>query len=260
MRGAAAQISRRGKRNSGGGATNSRRYATRIVRDGAQTVQDYSGCEHDVSGISAPEIIPKKKSLHASQRETPRVKRQRTQFKKTIAPFDVTRLKFLDETSVNLSFTRLYGRAAPNQRVVASTPQPSGPSLTLLAVVGWNGLTAPLVVPGAITGAIFSSYLAQCVAPTLRRGDVLLMDNLSAHKVSGVEAVVQARGAHLMYLPPYSPDLNPIELVWSKGKTLLRGLQARTFATLLPALKQALLAITTQDIHGWFAHCGYAIN
>lgn len=173
---------------------------------------------------------------------------------------DVERFKFLDESSVNTGMTRLYGRAAPKQRVVDSTPQPSGAQTTTLAVIGLTGITAPLVLPGAVNGTVFSGYIEQCVAPTLQPGDVLFMDNLSAHKVAGIEGLIAARGAHLVYLPPYSPDLNPIELAWSKLKTILRRRKARTFPDLIEALRQALLAITLQDIQGWFAHCGYAIN
>jgi transposase len=188
------------------------------------------------------------------------VKRKRARFKKEVAALEVERFKFLDETSVNLSLTRLYGRAAPNQRVVDSTPQPSGPQTTTLAVIGLAGISAPLVLPGAVNGSVFYSYLEQCVVPTLQPGEVLFMDNLSAHKVAGIEALIEACGAHLIYLPPYSPDFNPIEWAWSKVKTILRQLKARTFPDLIEALKQALLAITPQDIQGWFAHCGYAIN
>ena len=188
------------------------------------------------------------------------MKRKRTAFKKEMAEMEVERFKFLDESSVNLSLTRRYGRAAPDQRVVDSTPQPSGVQTTTLAVIGLTGITAPLVLPGAVNGAVFYGYLEQCVVPTLRPGDILFMDNLPAHKVAGIEALVRGCGAHLIYLPPYSPDFNPIELAWSKVKTILRRLKARTFPDLIEALKQALLAITPQDIRGWFAHCGYAIN
>jgi transposase len=181
-------------------------------------------------------------------------------FKKTVAELDVARFKFLDESSVNTSMTRLYGRAAPDQRVIDSTPQLSRARTTTLAVIGLAGLTAPLVLEGAINGSVFAGYIEQCVAPTLQPGDILFMDNLPAHKVAGIEALVDARGAHVIYLPPYSADFNPIELAWSKVKTILRKLKARTAEALLEALKQALQAITPQDIRGWFAHCGYAIN
>ena len=168
--------------------------------------------------------------------------------------------KFLDESGINIDLTRLYGRAAPGERVVDSVPQPSGPQTTTLAVIGWNGVSAPLVLSGSVNGSVFYGYIEQSVLPTLQPNDILFMDNLSAHKVAGLEELVRSRGAHLIYLPPYSPDFNPIELAWSKVKSILRRIKARTFSDLIDALKVALEAITTQDIHAWFAHCGYAIN
>ncbi|MCI0610083.1 MAG: transposase [Anaerolineae bacterium] len=170
------------------------------------------------------------------------------------------RFKFLDESSIHLDLTRLYGRAAPDQRVVDSTPHPSGPQTTTLALIGWTGIMAPLVLSGAVNGTLFYGYIQQCVVPTLQPGDILFMDNLSAHKVAGLEELIRSCGADLIYLPPYSADFNPIELAWSKVKTILRRLKARTFPDLIEALKQALLAITPQDIQAWFAHCGYAIS
>jgi transposase len=172
----------------------------------------------------------------------------------------VEHFKFLDESSVNIDLTRLYGRAAPGERVVDSVPQPSGPQTTTLAVIGWTGISAPLVLSCAVNGALFYGYIEQCVLPTLEPGDILFMDNLSAHKVAGLEELIRARGASLIYLPPYSPDMNPIELAWSKIKTILRRLKARTFSDLIDALQQALLAVTPEDAHAWFSHCGYAIN
>ncbi len=188
------------------------------------------------------------------------MKRKRSLFQKEVAELDVERFKFLDESSVNTSLTRLYGRAAPDQRLVDSTPHPSGPQTTTLAVIGWTGITAPLVLAGAVNGTVFYGYIQHCVVPTLQPGDILFMDNLSAHKVAGLDELIRSCGAHLIYLPPYSPDLNPIELAWSKVKTILRRLKTRTFPDLIETLKQALLAITPQEIHAWFAHCRYAIN
>ncbi len=188
------------------------------------------------------------------------MKRKRSQFQKEVAELDVKHFKFLDESSINIDLTRLYGRAAPDERVVDSVPQPSGPQTTTLAVIGWTGISAPLVLSGAVNGMVFYGYLEQCVVPTLQPGDILFMDNLSAHKVTGLEELIRSHGAYLIYLPPYSADFNPIELAWSKVKTILRRLKARTLPDLIDALQQALLAITPHDIHAWFAHCGYAIN
>lgn len=188
------------------------------------------------------------------------MKRKRSRFRKEVAELEVEHFKFLDESSINIDLTRWYGRAAPGQRVVESVPQPSGPQTTTLAVIGWTGITAPLVLSGSVNGTVFYGYIQECVLPTLQPGDILFMDNLSAHKVAGLDELIRACGAHLIYLPPYSADFNPIELAWSKVKTILRRLKARTLPDLIDALQQALLAITPQDIHAWFAHCGYAIN
>lgn len=188
------------------------------------------------------------------------MKRKRRQFQKEVTRLAVEHFKFLDESSINIDLTRLYGRAAPGERVVDRVPQPSGPQTTTLAIIGWNGISAPLVLSGSVNGTVFSGYIKQCVVPTLQPGDILFMDNLSAHKVAGLEELICSQGALLIYLPPYSPDFNPIELAWSKVKTILRRLKARTLPDLIDALKQALQAITSQDIHAWFAHCGYAIN
>lgn len=230
------------------------------MRGGRKRNEDQVRPGHDVPRVGSAETAAKKKSLHASQRDTPKVKRKRSQFRKEVNELDVKHFKFLDESGINIDLTRRYGRAAPGERVVDSVPQPSGPQTTTLAVIGWNGVSAPLVLSGSVNGTVFYGYIEQCVLPTLQAGDILFMDNLSAHKVAGLEELIRARGAHLIYLPPYSPDFNPIELAWSKVKSILRRIKARTFSDLLDALKQALEAITTQDIHAWFAHCGYAIN
>jgi transposase len=213
-----------------------------------------------VPRVGPPGLAAQKKSLHASQRDTPEVQLKRKEFQQDVSALDVRHFKFMDESSVNTSMTSRYGRAAGGARVVESVPLHSGAQTTTLAVVGLTGLAAPLVIEGAVNGSVFYGYIAQCVAPTLEPGDILFLDNLSAHKVQGLEALVQARGARVVYLPPYSSDFNPIELAWSKAKTLLRRLKPRTAEALLDALQQALLAITPHDIRGWFAHCGYAIT
>jgi transposase len=230
------------------------------VRDRRKENEDQVGPEHDAARVGPIAVAAKKKSLHASQRDTPKVKRKRTQFRKEVNELDVKHFKFLDESGINIDLTRLYGRAAPGKRVIDSVPQPSGPQTTTLAVIGWNGITAPQVLSGSVNGTVFYGYIEQCVLPTLQSGDILFMDNLSAHKVAGLEELIHSRGAHLIYLPPYSPDFNPIELAWSKVKSILRRIKARTFSDLIDALKQALETITKQDIHAWFTHCGYAIN
>ena len=169
------------------------------------------------------------------------------------------RLKFLDESGVNLGMTRLYGRAAPGDRVVEATPGISGPHYTIVATLGLKGVQAPLLFEGAMTTLTFETYVEEVLAPTLRRGEILLMDNLSAHKSKPAQATIEARGVQLIFLPPYSPDLNPIEKCWAKVKEALRAAKARTWEDLVDALRDALLSVSRSDVLAWFAHCGYEL-
>jgi transposase len=170
------------------------------------------------------------------------------------------RLKFIDESGTHLGLTRLYGRAAPGERVVEATPGHSGPHYTLVAALGYRRVQAPWVLDGAMDGAAFETYVEHVLAPTLRAQDIVVMDNLSVHTGSRVRALIEARGARVQFLPPYSPDLNPIELCWSKVKTALRAAQARTLDELLAAVWEALRSVSRQDIQAWFAHCGYCLS
>jgi transposase/uncharacterized protein YnzC (UPF0291/DUF896 family) len=216
-----------------------------------------------VPGIEAIELAAQKKSLHDSQRETPRVKALRQDFQMRFVESLgklVKRLKFIDESGANLGLTRLCGRAAPGQRVVEATPGYSGPHYTLLATLGWREVTAPWIFEGSIDRVAFEAYVRSQLLPTLRRGDIVVMDNLSAHTGETIRQLIEARGARLEFLPPYSPDFNPIELCWSKVKAALRAAKARTFEALLEALTKALRSISLTDIHDWFAHCGYVLS
>ena len=168
-------------------------------------------------------------------------------------------LYFIDEIGTHLGLTRLYGRAAPGERVVEATPGYSGPHYTLIAALSLRGVSAPFVFEGNTNAPAFETYVAALLAPTLRRGDIVIMDNLSAHKNDAIRTVIEARGATVEFLPPYSPDLNPIEKCWSKVKAWLRKAKARTFDDLVDALADALRAVSRKDAAAWFAHCGYAV-
>lgn len=170
------------------------------------------------------------------------------------------RLKFIDETGLNLALTRLYGRAPKGERVMDKVPRNYGPNVTLLAALGVEGVSAAMTVEGATDGSVFRVYVEQGLAPTLKAGDIVVMDNLGAHKVEGIAAALTARKARLLYLPPYSPDLSPIEPCWSKLKTSLRTAKARTRAALDKALRQALATVTAANAHEWFRHCGYPLH
>lgn len=187
------------------------------------------------------------------------MRRLRAQFQQRRLGFVLRQLKFLDETGVNLALTRRYGRAAPSLRVADSVPQNYGQNISLLAALGVGGLSAPMTVDGAVDSEVFSTYVAQVLGPTLVAGDIVVMDNLSVHKVVGIAETIQSRGARLEFRPPYSPDRNPIEQCWAKIKTALRQAQARTRQALEAALKRALRTITPADAQAWFAHCGYPI-
>jgi transposase len=172
----------------------------------------------------------------------------------------LSHLKFIDESGLNLGFTRLYGRAAPGERVTEGTPDYSGPHYTTIAAIGLRGVEAPWIFEGAMTRLAFETYVEAELAPTLQRGDMVLADNLSAHKSAEAQRLIEGRGARLVFLPPYSSDFNPIELCWSKVKTALRAAKARTFEDLLKALASALQSISQADVQAWFAHCGYAVS
>ena len=156
--------------------------------------------------------------------------------------------------------TRLYGRAPRGERAVGSVPINYGSNLTIIGALGARGLSALMTVDGATDGDIFRVYVGEVLCPTLRRGDIVVMDNLRAPKVSGIREAIEGRGAKLIYLPPYSPDLSPIERCWSKVKTELRAIGARTRGALERAIKKALSTITESDALAWFAHCGYELN
>ena len=170
------------------------------------------------------------------------------------------RLHFLDEFGTHLGLTRLYGRAAPGQRVVEATPGYSGPHYTTVAALTLQGVQVPFLLEGSMNGPTFETYVEQLLAPTLRAGDIVILDNLASHKHEVIRTLIEARGATVEFLPPYSPDLNPIEKCWAKVKTELRKLKARTYEALLDALADALRAVTPQDAAAWFKHCGYAVH
>jgi transposase len=152
--------------------------------------------------------------------------------------------------------TRGYARACGGQRVAEATPQGHWKILTILSALSLRGLLATMTIEEATDGDIFLAYVEQVLCPALRLGDVVIMDNLSAHKVAGVRELIQAAGAAWLYLPPYSPDLNPIEPAWAKLKQVLRSLKARTAEALEQAVTQALPCITPDNAQAWFRHCG----
>jgi transposase len=167
------------------------------------------------------------------------------------------RLVFVDEMGANTSLAPIYGWSRRGERARYSVPRNRGKSTTLLASMTLEGMGPCLAVEGSTTATVFEAYVERVLGPTLRAGQVVVMDNLSAHKSKKVRELVEARGCELLYLPPYSPDLNPIEEAFAKIKGLLRKAQARTRRALVEAMGAALSSVTATDACGFFGHCGY---
>lgn len=173
---------------------------------------------------------------------------------------DVHRFYFLDETGLRLDYTRRYGRAPGSRRVAGAVPLQRGRALTLIGALGVCGLKAVQVLDGALNQRSFAWYIGRVLGPQLRRGDVLVLDNLPVHKLGGLQQELARRGVEVLFLPPYSPDFTPVEQAWSKLKTKLRHAQARTQEALEQAIAAALNWITSQDAKAWFNHCGYHVH
>ena len=169
-----------------------------------------------------------RKSLHAAKRDTLENLIRRQEFLAAIAKVEPKHLVFLDETGLTTSMTRLYGRASAGVRIHEAAPESHWSVVTLIAGMRLAGMVAPMTISAATDGEIFRAYVEHFLAAVLRPGDVVVMDNLSSHKVAGVRERIETAGAKLLYLPPYSPALNPIEKAWSKAKQLLRAAKARS--------------------------------
>lgn len=167
------------------------------------------------------------------------------------------RLVFIDETGAATNMARRYGRCPRGQRLVTSVPWGHWKTTTFVAALRVDQVTAPCVFDGPIDGASFRAYVEQCLVPTLRPGDIVVMDNLASHKVGGIKQAIEAAGAELRYLPPYSPDLNPIEQFFAKLKALLRKAAARTLDALIAAIADALTTVRPRECENYFANRGY---
>jgi transposase len=170
---------------------------------------------------------------------------------------DPTRLVFLDETGANTKMARRHGRAPRGERLRCSVPHGHWKTTTFIGGLRLSGMTAPMVLDGPMTGAWFLAYVEQVLAPTLRPGDIVILDNLAAHKNAAARRTIEAAGAKLLFLPPYSPDLNPIENAFSKLKALLRKAAARTVQQLWKAIALAIDAFTPNECANYFAAAGY---
>jgi len=173
---------------------------------------------------------------------------------------DAARIVFLDETSINIGMTRLYGRARGEERVIDYVPDVRFDRVSLLSSIRLDGTLVPLTYSGTLDGKLFVAYVTQFLAPALNEGDIVIMDNASPHKVKGVVEAIEAAGAFVIYQPTYSPDFNPAENMWSKIKAALRKAKARTADALFEALKDALDSVSISDIRGWFVNAGYSVQ
>jgi len=173
---------------------------------------------------------------------------------------DFGRVLFIDETGAVTNLVRSHGRSLEGSRCVAYAPNGHWKVMTAVAAIRLSGMAAAATMACPMDGALFQTYLRDALSPALRAGDVVVMDNLASHKHPRVRELIESAGAALLYLPPYSPDFNPIEMIWSKVKRLLRSAAARTVDTLHEAFGDAMAAVTTGDIAGCFRHCGYATS
>src|SRR4051794_26425256 len=209
--------------------------------------------------LQRQQITRKKKTLHAQEQQSPRVQRQRRAFQNKLAAVDPDHLVLVDESGANTSMTRTYGRAPRGDRVQATAPA-AWENVTLIAGMSTSGVVAPMALPGAVDRVVFQTYVEQALVPQLHAGDVVVWDNLQAHKNPAVIAAIEAVGARVEPLPVYSPDLTPIEEMFSKTKNHLRTVAARTTDTVISAMGEALKRITPSDVLGWFHdRCAYAM-
>jgi transposase len=185
---------------------------------------------------------------------------KRAWYWRRLTQIDHRRLRFIDEAGVNLALTRLRGRAPRGERVYESVPRNYGAQTSLIGTLSLSGIEAVMTVEGAVDTDVFNVYVEQVLRPTLKSGDVLVLDNLSAHHASRIEQVAAECGAKVIWLAPYSPDFSPIELMWSKIKTAMRAAKARTREELERAFTAALEQITKSDCLGWFTHCRYLVT
>lgn len=170
---------------------------------------------------------------------------------------NAARLVFIDETGAQTNMTRRYGRAPRGQRLLCKVPWGHWKTTTFVSALRWDGITAPAVFDGPMDGDCFRAYVEQVLAPTLSPGDIVIMDNLASHKVAGIKEAIEATGAVLRYLPPYSPDLNPIEQAIAKLKSHLRKEAARTLETLIQAIARALNTFTPTECKNFILNAGY---
>ena len=199
-----------------------------------------------------------KETLHAAEQQRAAVARARRRWMRAQGMFDPAHLVFLDETAANTKMMRVGGRCLRGERLIGQVPHGHWKTITFVGALRCKGMTAPNVIDGAMKGKTFLDYVEHHLAPTLRRNDTVVMDNLPAHKAAGVREAIEARGAVLRYLPQYSPDLNPIEMPFSKLKAYLRKVAERTIPRLRRRIRTFARNLTAREAKNYFRHAGYA--
>lgn len=210
-------------------------------------------CDHEPGDHPALRLDPEKKSRRASERSD----EKRATWHKDTRGIDPARFVWIDETGSHVGMTRTHSRAPRGERAVSIAPHRRGANRTVITALTLEGIGPGLLLDEAITRATFELYIVHLLAPTLKPGQIVVVDNLKVHDSDRARAAIEARGAHLWYLPPYSPDLNPIEESFSKLKAFLRSAEPRTVEDHSTAIWAGLRTITPQDAAGWFAHSGY---
>jgi transposase len=195
--------------------------------------------------------------LHASEKFSERVQQQRVTFWQRVRDVLAKDLVFLDESGVNLALVRLFARSPRGQRAHGQRPHKRGRNVSILSAISLQGVIVQLPLLGAVDGLLFEAFIAQKLVPKLWSGACVIMDNCSIHKGVTVESLIQAAGATVIYLPPYSPEFSPIENCLSKIKSLLRSIAAGTYPDLVKAIQEAFAQVSLEDLQGWFTHCCY---
>ena len=193
-----------------------------------------------------------KKTLHAKEQEREDVQEQRKIWKEWQNDLDLSRLIFLDESGAKTNMTRTYGRCSKSKRLFDKTLSGAWKTITMISSIDFRGNSRCMVIEGATTKVVFQKYLQEVLSCYLKPGDIVIMDNLSSHKCKEVKEIIELTGASVKYLPPYSPDLNPIEMMWSKVKAYLRKVKAKTKDILYEKIGKALRQVSAKDAEGWF--------
>jgi len=209
--------------------------------------------------LSVKLAISSKKTLKASEQEREDIAKSRDKWRKFQEAVDAQRLVFLDESGLKTNMTRRYGRARNGNRCLDSAPCGHWETVTILSSIRLDGTTESLVFEGAVDRKMFDAYVKEGLAPTLRPGDIVVLDNLNAHRSQAAHDIIRLCQAEMLFLPAYSPDFNPIEKMWSKVKQILRGIKPRTEEELFAATATALDAISAHDAQGWFHSCRYTV-